>query len=191
MMPDSRINSWESWFIFNLWKININQYCNWTRGYKIIIVAYRQHITETHGNFLHEGNHTIFILYILERPSSWRILQIHVRPSWPRSSVRLSLLLVLFPKYISCLLWPTQYLAVCSNGSCFTLNPFLADCRLNTNVQVNNMTVSHHIYMDAHIYITSILLFILFFILLPLFPLAGRLARNLPVWHTDCTVFSH
>jgi hypothetical protein len=26
MVPDSRINSWVSWFIFNLWKININQY---------------------------------------------------------------------------------------------------------------------------------------------------------------------
>jgi hypothetical protein len=25
-MPDSRINSWESWFIFNLQKINTNQY---------------------------------------------------------------------------------------------------------------------------------------------------------------------
>ncbi len=25
-MPDSRINSWESWFIFNLRKINTNQY---------------------------------------------------------------------------------------------------------------------------------------------------------------------
>ncbi len=25
-MPDTRINSWESWFIFNLRKINTNQY---------------------------------------------------------------------------------------------------------------------------------------------------------------------
>jgi hypothetical protein len=25
-VPDSRINSWESWFIFNLRKINTNQY---------------------------------------------------------------------------------------------------------------------------------------------------------------------
>jgi hypothetical protein len=28
MVPDSRINSWESWFIFNLWKININHITN-------------------------------------------------------------------------------------------------------------------------------------------------------------------
>ncbi len=26
MVPDSSINSWESWFIFNLQKINTNQY---------------------------------------------------------------------------------------------------------------------------------------------------------------------
>jgi hypothetical protein len=25
-VPDSRINSWESWFIFNLQKLNTNQY---------------------------------------------------------------------------------------------------------------------------------------------------------------------
>jgi hypothetical protein len=178
MVPDSRINSWESWFIFNLWKININQHCNSTRGYEIIIVAYRQHITET----LHMGNQTIIILYVHQRPSSWCTSRIC--PSWPQSRVRLSLLLVLFPKYVSCLLWPTQYLAVCSNGSCFTLNPFLADCRLNTNVQVNNMTVPHHIYTNTHIYITSILLLILFFILLPL-PVTGRLPQTLPVWHTS------
>jgi hypothetical protein len=42
-VPDSRINSWESWFIFNLRKINTNQYyesdslnaghCNMIREY--------------------------------------------------------------------------------------------------------------------------------------------------------------
>ncbi len=87
------------------------------------------------------------------------------------------------PQVYSCLLWPTQYLAVCSNGSCFALIPFLADLWLNTNVQVNNMTALHHIYTDTHIYITSILLsFILFFTLLPL-PFAGQLPQTLPVWH--------
>jgi hypothetical protein len=99
-----------------------------------------------------------------------------IHPSWPRSSVRLSLLLVLFPKYISCLLWPTQYLAVCSNGSCFTLNPFLTNWRLNTSVQVNNMAALHHIHRNTHIYITSVLLFILFFTLLP--PPFGRPAAS-------------
>ncbi len=97
-------------------------------------------------------------------------------------------MLVLFPKYISCLLWPTQYLAACSNGSCLTLNPSLADCRLNTNVQVNNMTVPHHIHADTHIYITSISLFILFFTFPPL-SLAGWLPRTLPVGHSKTPNF--
>jgi hypothetical protein len=108
--------------------------------------------------FFHTGNHTIIVLYILERPSSWS--NSWIRPSWPRSSVRLCLLLVLFPQVYSCLLWPTQYLAVCFNGSYFALNPFLADWRLNTIVQINNMTALHHIYTDTHIHITSIWLFI-------------------------------
>jgi hypothetical protein len=33
-VPDSRINSWETWFIFNLRKINNNQYRESTPGYK-------------------------------------------------------------------------------------------------------------------------------------------------------------
>jgi hypothetical protein len=135
---------------------------------------------KTHSNLLHVGIHTVIILYILERPSSWSTSRI--RPSWPRSRVRLRLLLLLFPKYISCLPRPNQYLAACYNGSCFTLNPSLADCRLNTNVQVNNMTVPHHIHTDTHICITSISLFILLFTLLPL-SLAGWLPWTLPVGH--------
>ncbi len=82
----------------------------------------------------------------------------------------------------SCLLWPTQYLAVSSKGSYFALNPFLADLRLNTREQVNNTTTLHDIYTDTLIYITSIFLFILFFTLLPLL-LAGRLPQTLPVRH--------
>ncbi len=132
------------------------------------------------ASFFHTGNHTIIVLYILEQPSSWSTSLI--RPSWPRSRVRLCLLLVLFPQVYSCLLWPTQYLAVFSNGSYFTLNPFLADWRLSTSVQVNNTTALHHLHMDTHIYITSILLFILFFTLLLLL-LAGWLPLTLPVGH--------
>jgi hypothetical protein len=122
----------------------------------------------------------IIILYILERTSSWSTSRIC--PLWPRSRVRLRLLLVLSPKYISCLLWPTQYRAVCSNSSYFALKPCLADWQLNTSVQVNNTTALHHIYSDTHIYITLISLFILFFTLLPP-SLAGRLPQSLPVWH--------
>jgi hypothetical protein len=86
------------------------------------------------ARLFHMGNHTIIVLDILEWLSSRSTSRI--RPSWNRSRVRLCLLLVLFPQVYSCLLWPTQYLAVCSNGSYFALNAFLADWRLNTSVQV-------------------------------------------------------
>jgi hypothetical protein len=99
--------------------------------------------------------------------------------SWSRSRGKLSLLLVLFPQVYSCLLWPTPCLAVCSNGSYFALNPFLAYWRLNTSVQVNIMSALHDVHTDTHIYITSILQFILFFTLLPLL-LAGRLPLTFP-----------
>jgi hypothetical protein len=137
-------------------------------------------------SFFHTSRYTTLTLYILEQPSSWSTSRI--RLSWPRSRGRLSLLLILFPQVYSCLLWPIQYLdlAICSNGSCFTLNPFLAYWRPNTSVQVNNTSALHHIHTDTHIYITSVLLFILLFILLPLLPLllAGRLPLTLPVGHT-------
>jgi hypothetical protein len=38
IVPDSRINSWETWFIFNLQKIN-NQYRESIPGYKIIVTC--------------------------------------------------------------------------------------------------------------------------------------------------------
>jgi hypothetical protein len=115
-------------------------------------------------SFFHTGSHTTMALYILEQPSSFSTSWI--RLSWPRSRGRLSLLLVLFPQVYSSLLWPTQYLAICSNGSCLALNPFLAYWQPNTSVQVNNTSALHHIHTDTHIYITSILLFIIFFTLL-------------------------
>jgi hypothetical protein len=63
-------------------------------------------------------------LYILEQLSSWSTLRIC--PSWPRSRLRLSLLLVLLLKCFPYLPRPTQHIAVCSNSSGFTLNPFIA-----------------------------------------------------------------
>ncbi len=143
---------------------------------------YRQHVIGTQGNFIHADNYAIITLYILEWPSSWSTSRI--RPSCPRSRDGLSLLLVLFLKYISCLLWPTQHLAVCSNSSCFTLTPFLLTGRLIARVQVNNMAALHNTYTDTHIYITLISLSILFFTLL-LPSLAGRLTQTLPVWHNN------
>ncbi len=65
-----------------------------------------------------------YTLYILQQLSSWNTSRI--RPSWPRSSLRLSLTLALLLKCIPCFPWYTQHLAVCSIGSGFTLNPFIA-----------------------------------------------------------------
>ncbi len=48
--------------------------------------------------FFHMGSHTIMVQYILEQPSSWSTLLIHL--SWPLSRGRPSLLLASFPKYI-------------------------------------------------------------------------------------------
>jgi hypothetical protein len=100
----------------------------------------------------HMGICTNMALYILEQRSSWSTLRI--RPSWPRSRVRLSLLLVLLSRVYSCLLLPTQHLAVHSNGSYFALNPFPAYWRPNTSVQVNNTTMlqCYIIYTWTHIF---------------------------------------
>ncbi len=51
----------------------------------------------THSNFLHVDIHTIIVLYILEWLTSGSTLRICL--SWPRSRVKLCLLLALFPKY--------------------------------------------------------------------------------------------
>ncbi len=107
------------------------------------------------AGFFHTGNHKNMTPYILERPS-WS--NSRIRLSWPWSRGGLSLLLDLFPQVYSCLLWATQYLAICSkkNGSYFALNPFLAYWRLNTSVQVNNMSVLHHIHTGTHMYLHHI-----------------------------------
>ncbi len=108
-----------------------------------------------------------YYLYILEQPSSWSTSRI--RPSWPRSRLRLSLLLVYLSKCISCMPWPIQYLNVCPNGSGFTPNPFTVVGRLLTSVQVKNTTTLHDThgctYMH-HISITILLIFYTSFIFL-------------------------
>ncbi len=60
------------------------------------------------------------------------------------------------------------------------VHPPLPTGQLNTSTQVNNIALLHHIYgyTVTHIYITFVLLFIPFFILLP-HPWAGRLTRSL------------
>jgi hypothetical protein len=114
--------------------------------------------------FFYSHNYASVALYILEQLSAWSTSRIC--PSWSRSRVRLNLLLALFDKY-PCLFWPTRYLVVYSNNSCFTLEPSLVSRAAwhKCTVQVNNMAMLHLIYTVTHIYITFILLFIPFFIL--------------------------
>jgi hypothetical protein len=74
------------------------------------------------GQFLMRHNYTIITLYILEQPSFWSTS--HIRPSWPQSRLELRLLPLSFMSILVCFL-PTQYFAVYSNSSCFTLTlPF-------------------------------------------------------------------
>ncbi len=120
----------------------------------------------THDSFLLQHNYIIIALCI-------RYLKGHLLGA--NTSFMASIqgwteaLVALFHEHSSCLSWPTQYLAVYSNDSSFMLNPPLPTGQLNTHVQVNNTAMLHHIYTDTHIYITFILLFILFLILLPLY----------------------
>ncbi len=123
------------------YKIIIVTHSYLIQEYKIIIATCKQHI-----------RNPTMALYILEQPSSCSSSRI--RLSWPQSRGRLSLLLVLFPQVYSCLLWPTQYLAICSNGSCLALNTFLAYWQPNTSVQVNNTSATS--YTHGHTYLHHI-----------------------------------
>jgi hypothetical protein len=120
------------------------------------------------------GTHN-YNLYILEQPSSWSTSRI--RLSWPLSRLRLSL-------DIPCLPWPAKYVAVCSNSSGFTLNPFIAVQA--ASVQVNNIAKLHdthgHTYIH-HISITTLLLFHTSSILLGRPAVYGTLPpAGLPTW---------
>ncbi len=135
------------------------------------------------------GNCVAMSLYILEQLSSWSTLRI--RPSCPRSRVRLNLLPDLLPQVYFCILWPIQYLAVCSNGSHFTLDLFSACWRPSICTQVKqHFSDTSDTYGHTQIYITSTL-FSFFLTPLPL-PLAGRLLLTDLVGHSKATaLLSH
>jgi hypothetical protein len=91
-VPDSWINSWESWFLFNLQKINTNQY--------------HESDSLDAGTYNTIRECTIYkttmhiLLYILEQQSSWSTSRIH--PSWPRSRLKLSPILASPYEHASC-----------------------------------------------------------------------------------------
>ncbi len=70
-VPISRINSWESWFIFNLRKININQYCSQAQVRRQVYL-HTGNTTRIYNNCFYGHNYTIIDLYeyILEWPSA-------------------------------------------------------------------------------------------------------------------------
>ncbi len=153
-VPDSSINSWESWFIFNLRKINTNQY------YESVSLNVRncKHITRTHditwewayNNYCTYLNRHLlgapreYVLHGLDPGSNWV-------PFWP------------LPLSMPLVAMPNQYLAVYFSGSGFTPNAFLLSGWLLTNVQVKNITTLLNIC--AHIYIHHIGITILLFFL--------------------------
>jgi hypothetical protein len=124
---------------------------------------------------VHVGTHD-YGLYILEQPSSWSISRI--RPSWPRSRLRLSLLLVSLLNVFLVWYGPSSILLFVTIDRVSHQTPSLLSGRLLTNVQVNNITTLH----DTHIYITSALLFFFPFYTSSTL-LAGWLVQTLPVWH--------
>jgi hypothetical protein len=129
-------------------------------SHKIIMIVRSQHI-RIQASSSHTDNYVATSLYILEQLTSWSTSGIC--PSCPRSRVRLNLLLTLFLRVYSCLLWPTQHLAVCSNSSHFALDLFLACWWPNTCTQVNNTLMLRHIHIHTHIYTTSALFILLLY----------------------------
>jgi hypothetical protein len=99
-------------------------------------------------------------LYILEQPSSWSTSQIC--PSWPRSRLRLSLLLVLLLNVFIVCPGPPSIVLFVLTDQVSHLTPSLLSERLFTNAPVNNTSALHdthgHRYIH-HIGITILLPF--------------------------------
>ncbi len=109
-VSDSSINSWESWFIFNLRKINTNQY------YESISLNVRncKHITGTHDNtwkWAYNNYCTYLNSHLLEAPREYvlhgLVPGLNFAPFWPPP---LSMHLVAMPSPVSfCLLQRVRF----------------------------------------------------------------------------------
>ncbi len=119
------------------------------------------------------------LLYILEQRSSWSTSRI--RPSWPRSGLKLSPILTSPYEHASCchaLLGILLFIAMVQVSH---LAPLLSGWLL-TNIQVNITTTPHNTWYTC-LYITLALLFILLSTHLPFF-LTGCLYPILRVCYT-------
>ncbi len=124
---------------------------------QLLVVNTLQDISMEYTEIIYAKTHN-HDLYILEQPSSCSTLRIH--PSWTHCRLRLNLLLVSLSEHASCYHAQPSILLFISMGRVSHLTPTLLSGWLLTNRQVNNITTLH----DTHIYITSALLFFLFFL---------------------------
>ncbi len=166
-VPASSINSWESWFIFNLRKYttisNVHRFPghSWCQGT----------LRKLH-DIIRVWTHD-YDLYILEQPSSWSTSRI--RPSWPRSRLRLSLLLAYLSTCVPCCHASLGILLFVPNGSGFALNSFIAIWVAShkcTSKQHNNAI--WHTWTPIYTYIISALLFFFLPFVLHLFHLSWQ-----------------
>jgi hypothetical protein len=149
MVPDSRMNSWVSWFIFNLRKINTNQYYEsdfLSAGKATQYVNTWKYKTAMHDNYctylnsgLLEAPHE-YVLHGLVPGLNWALF-------WPHP---MSMHLVATPSSVSCCLF--QQIK-------FHTQRTLLSGWLLTNVQVNITTTLYDTWYTS-IYITLVLLFI-------------------------------
>jgi hypothetical protein len=102
-VPDSRINSWQSWFIFNLWKINTNQYYE-----SDSLNAGKQHDMWMHDitrQQIHNNYCTYLNSGLLEAPCEYvlhgLVPGLNWAPFWP---LPMSMHLVATPSPVSCCL---------------------------------------------------------------------------------------
>ncbi len=86
----------------------------------------------------------------LERPSSWSASRIC--PPRPQSRFELRLLFLSFMSILLVCFGPPSILLFTPMAH-VSRSPFLFSRQLNTNVQVNNMAVLHHIYTGTHTHI--------------------------------------
>jgi hypothetical protein len=160
-VPNSRINSWETWFIFNL-RRRINKLVTHP-AYYILCLQWITDIMTLLYIFIHT--------WVAIPPSTSQI-----RPSWPPPWFRLSPSLA--HTYLTSSLFVLAHPVACCLSLRFifhTYNPPFTTRRLNTFIQLNIMVVRYNIY---NWHICSLQLFFL----MPLLDLwAGQLASGFHV----------
>ncbi len=141
MVPESRINSWVSWFIFNLRKISIDQYYESEDLSAGVVTRY---VNTWKYKMARNDNYCTYLNWgLLEALRKYILHGLVPGLNWTPFCLTLW----------ACILLPSlaQYLAVYCNGSSFTPSAPLLSGWLLTNVQAHiTTTLKRHI---LHIYI--------------------------------------